>query len=235
MIYGYKSFSLDIKDLDKKQGIVTGYFSNFDTKDSDGDVIRKGAFTKSIMENGPEGKGRVKHLFNHDPGKPLGLITMLKEDDYGLYYESKVGTHSLGQDFIKMAESGLIREHSIGFSTIKEGKNAKENYNEIFEVKLYEGSSLTAWGANENTPLLDMKGVKLQDISDRIKAFEKFVRNTDATDETIELCLLQIKQLGELVESMTTQPVETVEPDDEAKKLREAIILLTIENFNNGN
>ena len=235
MIYGYKSFSLDIKDLDKKQGIVTGYFSNFDTKDSDGDVIRKGAFTKSIMENGPEGKGRVKHLLNHDPGKPLGLLTVLKEDDYGLYYESKVGTHSLGQDYIKMAESGLIKEHSIGFITLKESKNAKEDFNEIFEVKLYEGSSLTSWGANENTPLMGIKGVKIESICDRIKAFEKFVRNTDATDETIELCLLQIKQLGELVESMTTEPEVSVQPEDEAKKLREAIILLTIENFNNGN
>jgi hypothetical protein len=235
MIYGYKSYSLDLKDIDNKQGIVTGYFSNFDTKDSDGDVIRKGAFTKSIMENGPEGKGRVKHLFNHDPGKPLGLIQVLKEDDYGLYYESKVGTHSLGQDFIKMAESGLIKEHSIGFITLKESKNAKEDFNEIFEVKLYEGSSLTSWGANEYTPLLDMKGIKMQEIADRIKAFEKFVKNTDATDETIELCLLQIKQLGQLVESMTTQPVETVEPEDEAEKLRQAIQLLTIQNFSNGN
>ncbi len=234
MIYGYKSFSLGFKDVDQKQGIVTGYFSNFDSKDSDGDVIRKGAFTKSIMENGPEGKGRVKHLFNHDPGKPLGVITVLKEDDYGLYYESKVGTHSLGQDFMKMVESDLIKEHSIGFITVKESKNTKDNFNEIFEVKLYEGSSLTSWGANEYTPLLGVKGVTVQDISDRIKAFEKFVRNTDATDETIELCLLQIKQLGELVESVTTQPVETVEPEEEAKKLREAIILLTIENFNNG-
>jgi HK97 family phage prohead protease len=241
MIYGYKTFELQVKDLDQKLGIVTGYFSAFDKVDSDRDIIRKGAFVKSIQENGPESKGRVKHLLNHDPSKPLGLITVLKEDDYGLYYESKVGTHSLGQDFIKMVESGLIKEHSIGFSTIKQNQigDWKKDDNsavwEILEVKLYEGSSLTAWGANEYTPLLDMKGVKLQDISDRIKAFEKFVRNTDATDETIELCLLQIKQLGELVESMTTQPAEAVEPDDEAKKLREAIILLTIENFNNGN
>lgn len=235
MIYGFKSYQLEVKDIDAPNGIVTGYFSAFDSKDSDGDVIRKGAFMKSINENGPfSQRPRIKHLLNHDTGKPLGNIMMLKEDDYGLYYESKVGTHILGQDFIKMVESDLIKEHSIGFRTIKEQMNTKEGFNEIFEVKLYEGSSLTSWGANENTPLLSLKS-DVNQLLQRIKAFEKFVRNTDATDETIELCLLEIKQLGQLVESMTTQPAEAVEPEDEAKKLREAIILLTIENFNNGN
>ena len=239
MIYGYKSFSLGVKDIDKKKGIVTGYFSKFDTKDSDGDVIRKGAFTKSIQENGPESlRPRIKHVLNHDLTHPIGLIQVLKEDDFGLYYESKVGTHFNGEDFIKMVESGLVTEHSIGFKTIKEMFNKSDDFNEITEVKLWEGSSLTAWGANELTPLTGMKnkGFKcVESIQEKINKFEKFVKNTDATDETIELCLLQIKQLGQLVESMTTEPVQTVQPEDDAEKLRQAIQLLTIQNFSNGN
>ena len=231
MIYEYKSLGLQVKDVDKKEGIVTGYFSAFDTLDSDGDIIRPGAFTKSIQENGPQSqKPRIKHLMNHDPSKPLGVIQELKEDSYGLYYSSKIGTHTLGADFIKMVESGLIAEHSIGFRTIKESKNDKEDYNEIFEIKLYEGSSLTAWGANENTPLLGLKG-DVDTIGERIKAFEKFVRNTDATDETIELCLLEIKQLTALVEKLTTQPAPAVEPDDTVDKLKQAITLITLQNF----
>jgi hypothetical protein len=233
MIYTYKNLSLEIKDVDKKEGIVTGYFSAFDTIDSDGDIIRPGAFQKSIQENGPESvKPRIKHLLNHDPSKPLGNIISLKEDGYGLMYTSKVGTHSLGVDFIKMVESDLIKEHSIGFKTLRENKNTKDNYNELLELKLYEGSSLTAWGANENTPLLGLKS-NVDSLQERIKSFEKFVRNTDATDETIEYCLLEIKQLAALVESFksTQAVVETPAPEDEAKKLKEAILLLTLENF----
>jgi phage head maturation protease len=45
-----------IKDLDTKQGIVTGYYSVFGNIDSDGDMIMPGAFLKTISENGPEGK-----------------------------------------------------------------------------------------------------------------------------------------------------------------------------------
>jgi len=234
MIYSYKNISFDIKDVDKKEGIVTGYFSAFDSLDSDGDIIRIGAFAKSISENGPTSlKPRIKHLLNHDPGKPLGSILSLKEDSYGLMYTSKVGTHSLGTDFIKMVESDLVKEHSIGYNVIRESKNTKDNYNELLELKLYEGSSLTGWGANENTPMLGLKGLQIESIEERIKSFEKFVRNTDATDETIELCLLEIKQLTALVQSITTTEaaVKAPLPVDPMLKLKEAISLLTVTNF----
>jgi HK97 family phage prohead protease len=203
MIYNYKSFNLEVKDVDTKQGIVSGYFSAFGNVDSDGDIMMPGAFKRSIQDWGPEGKGRIKHLLNHDPSKPLGKIQVLKEDEYGLYYESKVGTHTLGKDYIKMIESGLIAEHSIGFKTLREQK--ADNGNQIHEVMLFEGSSLTAWGANEATPLIGMKNMAtIEQLQDQIKSFEKFIRNSDVTDETIDLCILKVKQLAEMVERMSS-------------------------------
>ena len=203
MIYNYKSFNLEVKDVDTKQGVVSGYFSAFGNVDSDGDIMMPGAFKRSIQDWGPEGKGRIKHLLNHDPSKPLGKIQVLKEDEYGLYYESKVGTHTLGKDYIKMIESGLIAEHSIGFNTLREQK--ADNGNQIHEVMLFEGSSLTAWGANEATPLIGMKNMAtIEQLQDQIKSFEKFIRNSDVTDETIDLCILKVKQLAEMVERMSS-------------------------------
>lgn len=203
MIYNYKSFNLEVKDVDTKQGIVSGYFSAFGNVDSDGDIMMPGAFKRSIQDWGPEGKGRIKHLLNHDPSKPLGKIQVLKEDNYGLYYESKIGSHALGADYVKMIESGLIAEHSIGFKTLREQK-ANEG-NQIHEVMLFEGSSLTAWGANEATPLLGMKNMgTIEQLQDQIKSFEKFIRNSDVTDETIDLCMLKVKQLAEMVERMSS-------------------------------
>lgn len=221
MIYNYKNHSLEIKDVDKKQGIVSGYFAAFNIKDADGDIIRPGAFTKTLNEMYP--KGRIKHLMNHDPSKPLGKIVELKEDEYGLFYRSQIGSHSLGQDFIKMVESDLIKEHSIGFNDLTpEVKRKGDGYNNITEVKLYEGSSLTAWGANEFTPLIEMKGMNVDSLAQRIKRFEKFARHSDATDETIESCLLYIKQLAQVIEDLTIQNIdeisEPVKVDDEAKK-----------------
>jgi HK97 family phage prohead protease len=190
-IYTTKFISSEIKDIDAKQGVVAGYFANFNTLDSDGDIIRKGAFAQSIQEWYP--KGRVKHLLNHDVSKPLGKIIDLFEDDYGLFYKSEIGKHQLGQDFIKMAESGLVTEHSIGFRTLNE--KSTDLGHEITHVQLYEGSSLTGWGANPNTPLVSIKSLSNETIAERLKSFEQFIRKTTVSDETIELCLIHIKQL----------------------------------------
>jgi len=227
MIYNYKSFDLEVKDVDAKNGIVAGYFSAFGMVDSDGDILMPGAFKRSIQDWGVEGKQRIKHLLNHNPSQPLGKLTVLKEDNYGLYYESKIGTHQLGKDFIKMVESGLIGEHSIGFKTLREQKGSDAN--EIHDVMLFEGSSLTAWGANENTPLIGMKGMKNMDkIQDQIKAFEKFIRDSDVTDETIDLCLIKVKQLAQTVEQMQTSSTPAaeapVQQKDDSKEFEQSLI-----------
>jgi len=211
MIYVYKNQSLEVKDVDTKQGIVSGYFSAFGMVDSDGDIMMPGAFKRSIQDWGPDAKGRIKHLLNHDPSKPLGKIMELKEDGYGLFYRSQVGKHQLGQDFVKMVESGLISEHSIGFRTLREQKN--DSANEIHEVMLFEGSSLTAWGANEHTPMLGIKSIKnIDEIKEQIRNFEKFIRNSDVTDETIELCLIKVRQLAQAVEQMSSTKATHEEP-----------------------
>jgi len=232
MIYSYKTFDLAVKDVDQKKGIISGYFSAFNIKDSDGDIIRPGAFTKSISEWGPSAKGRIKHLLNHNPSMPLGKILDLKEDDKGLHYTSKIGTHTLGQDFLKMVESDLVKEHSIGFTVLQESKSKDEDANIMTELKLFEGSSLTAWGSNEHTPLTEVKGMTKENISDRIKAFEKFARHSTASDETIDSCLIYIKQLGQELENISSiQAVKAPEPQRMDKNLNTDIQLLILKHF----
>lgn len=219
MIYTYKSLEMEVKDVDAKKGIVSGYFSAFGMVDSDGDIMMPGAFKRSIADWGPKGKGRIKHLLNHDPSKPLGKVQELDEDNYGLKYASLVGTHNLGRDYIKMVESGLITEHSIGFKTLREQKSGDAN--QIHEVMLFEGSSLTAWGANENTPLIGMKNMAtIEDIQAQIKSFEKFIRDSDVTDETIDLCLIKVKQLAQALEMMSsTEAVIATPPQQKEEKV----------------
>lgn len=223
--------SAEIMDLNPKQGIVTGYFSKFNNVDSDGDIIRPGAFTKTIRENGPQSTlPRIKHLLNHDPSLPLGVLKSLTEDNYGLAYESQIGSHEGGEDFIKMVESGLITEHSIGFKIIKRNqiqsyenylKNPSAGQYEITEVKLYEGSSLTAWGANPLTPITSLKSMNdLDMLVAKHEAIEKFCRNSSATDDTIHMLLLHSKQLAQFIldikkestlpDQKSTQPQENI-------------------------
>jgi len=115
-----KGLNQGFADSDMKQGIVSGYFAVFGNKDLDGDVIEPGAFTKTIQERGPAGKQLIKYLLDHDKNKVVAKITNLHEDQKGLRYEAKIGSHAAGQDFQKMIESELINQHSFGFRTIKE-------------------------------------------------------------------------------------------------------------------
>ena len=218
------SLRLQIKDVDGKKGIVTGYFSDFNSIDSDGDIIKPGAFQKSISQNGPQSsKPRIKHLLNHDSSKPLGVLEVLKEDTKGLYYESRLGTHSLGVDFIKMVDSGLISEHSIGFQTVKYNQlkpwnewKQGEAARELTELKLYEGSSLTAWGANMNTPLTELKTEqKVRKINDRIDILIKSLRDGTFSDETFDLLEIELKQMQQAMIDLTTEPEQTTQSDEE--------------------
>jgi len=212
MIYTYKAARLEFKDVDSKKMTVSGYFSKFGNVDSDGDIMMPGAFKRSIADWGPDGKQRIKHLMNHRPDQPLGRITVLKEDSYGLYYESELVKTTFGMDFIKMAEGGIITEHSIGFNTLTENKGAMGN--EIKDVKLFEGSSLTAWGANMDTPFLGFKSeMDINELKQEIRIFEKFIRNTDASDNVIDLCVIKIRQLAQAVERLSSTKATANEPE----------------------
>ncbi|WP_161492726.1 HK97 family phage prohead protease [Spirosoma sp. 209] len=220
-----------IKDADPKTGVVTGYFSCFGNKDSDGDIIRPGAFTKTILENGPDSaKPRIKHLLDHRTNQSIGRLTVLKEDGFGLYYESQIGSHALGMDFLKMAESGLITEHSIGYSVIK-GNPTQDAY-ELLELKLYEGSSLQFYGANPNTPLTGIKSEG--DLLHYLHLVDNQLHKGTLTDETFAQLQAHYDAISAVLKAHKppTEPEPSTQPDAEAaRKSAELIAQFIKESF----
>jgi HK97 family phage prohead protease len=188
-----KGLNQGFTDSDMKQGIVSGYFAMFGNKDLDGDIIEQGAFTKTIQERGPQGKQLIKYLLDHDKNKVVAKIMNLYEDGKGLRYEAKIGSHNAGQDFQKMIESELINQHSFGFRTIKEQFDQVSKANRIKEVMMYEGSAVQFLGANPETTFIDLKSD--QDAFEYLAKLEKFVKTSNATDETIEKLETQLKSL----------------------------------------
>ena len=207
-----------IKDMDMKQGIVTGYAANFGTLDSDRDIIMPGAFTKTISEQGPSSiQPRIKHLLNHNTSQPVGNPLVLKEDSTGLYYESKIGTNSVAVDFLKMVDSNLITEHSIGYSTIRKtitnpDADWREQTTQLHEIKLWEFSSLTAWGANQYTPLVGVKSLK--SVEDRIENLIKAIGTGTFTDTTFTFLNEELLFIQKAFKDISTHAVDkTPEPD----------------------
>jgi len=238
MIYGYKSIPAKFEDVDVKSGMVKGYFNTFNVKDSDGDITRKGVFLKSIQENGPKSAHpRIKYFYNHDPLQVPGVIKELEEDSVGLLYLAHTGTHKLGVDYLKMVESGIITEHSIGYQNVKGGQKMTSEGNNLLQVILREGSGLSAWGANQYTPITAFgKGETKEQTTERIKSriglVEKFCRDTDASDETIQSLLIEIKQMGQYIIDLSSTPAADA-PEPQKNDSGLALLLLKTKIINN--
>jgi len=180
----------EIADIDEKMGIVKGYGSYFGNKDSDGDVIAKGAYQKTIQENGE----RVRYLWQHKMDKPIGKIKEMYEDDKGLMFVAEIPKTTLGNDALELMKAGIVTENSVGILPIQ--KQMKDDYREITEVKLYEISAVTL-AANDQAKILDVKGkVDIENEFKRFDALAKLIRKGKISDEmgyAIEAEILKLK------------------------------------------
>jgi HK97 family phage prohead protease len=186
-MYEKKSIVGEVKDLDLKKRVVTGYLSAFGNKDHVGDIVVKGAFTKSLKER----KEQIFFLNQHNWDQPHGKFNTLQEDAKGLYFESMplVDT-TYSSDLLKLYDAGIINEHSIGYQTMQDEVEADTRM--LKELKLYEGSNVTL-GANPDTPFMGMKaGTKR--ASDQVKRILKMLRSGDVTDDTFSLLEIALKQ-----------------------------------------
>ena len=192
----------ELLDADEKAGVIKGYASVFDNKDSDNDIIRKGSYRKTISENGQ----RVKYLYQHDMDKPLGKMSLLEEDDKGLIFESKIAKTTLGKDVIELIKSGVITENSVGILPIQ--KEMVDGVRNITEVKLYEISAVTL-AANDQAVIMDVKGNYDKDkILSRYDNMAKLIRKGNISDELGFALEAEILKLKSLFQKITTQPAD---------------------------
>ena len=191
--YKKRTCKAEIQDVDTTKRTVSGYFSKFGNVDSDNDIIVSGAFARTIRENGPDGKNRIKHLKNHDPNRMIGKITELKEDSNGLFFTSVMSTNTHGKDALIEYQEGLLTEHSIGFITLQSDQT-EDGIQLIKEVKLFEGSGVT-WGANEDTPLTDIKSMTYPELANELESVIKYCKVGKLSDEIMASVEIKIRQI----------------------------------------
>lgn len=149
-----KHLKFELKDLDS-EGQVSFYFSKFNNEDSDRDIVVKGAFTKT-----KENIKRIKHFYNHNMYNVPGVIKEINEDKVGGWAVSQLALKTqLGNEVYEQYKAGIITEHSYGYDIMKSEWNEDKTVQTIKEIKLYELSSLTAWGANPETNVIDIKSL----------------------------------------------------------------------------
>ena len=214
MEFLYKAAPLqELMDADAEKGIVKGYGSYFDNKDSDNDIIRKGAYTKTIKENGE----RVKYLYQHNMMQPIGKMSELYEDEKGLVFVAEIPKTTLGKDVIELMKAGVITENSVGILPVV--KENKGDYREIKEVKLYEISAVTL-AANDQAKIMDVKSEQnLKQLYDRYDNIAKLIRKGEISDElgyALEAEILKLKSLFISITEPTEEATQPMEAKSEA-------------------
>lgn len=201
----YKDFETKIEDVDEK-GRVLVAANAIGNVDSDEDRSNPGSFNKTLKEN----FNRLKWFLNHDTKLLLGVPVEGKEDGIHLKMLGQLNMKkqlSLDtyEDYKLYAEYGRTLEHSIGVEAVK--KEVKNGVREVYEWKLWEYSTLTAWGANDQTPLLGIKAEK--DIIETIDWLSIKLRKGNYTDQKFSQIELQLKQL----KSLLIEPAETTQDE----------------------
>jgi HK97 family phage prohead protease len=210
----------EMKDIDLQNRQVAMYVSKFDVIDSDKDLIKRGAFSKSIAERGPksEGNRKIAFLRYHNWEMQIGKPLEMQEDEYGLFVISQLGNSTIGNDALEDYKDGIIKEHSIGFKYIDDKikyieTSENEGYFEITELALWEYSAVT-FGANQYTNVVDVaKGQEREDMAlnllKEIEIVSKAIRNGKGTDDRLYNLEMKLKFLNARMYDMAiTNPID---------------------------
>lgn len=147
--------SLDLKvSASETDRTIKGYLCVWGVVDTYGTLFVRGCFAKSIQERGPasSSKQKIAHLWQHNACDPTGMFTVLKEDDYGLYFEATLDEVPSGDRELTQVRSGTINQFSVGFNYVWDKVEYDEKLDAIviMECILMEGSAVT-FGSNAET------------------------------------------------------------------------------------
>lgn len=183
----YKSFDTKAAKISEDSRTVEFYFSVWGVRDHAGDVMVKGAFSKSIKEHGPESKSFQKILLlnQHDTTCPLGLPSEIVEDNYGAKAVVTLDMIEEADEVLTQLKSGTLNQFSFGFNYIWD----KIEYDEatdsfiVKEVKLFE-ISVVSIGCNEDTHLIGFKSQEFDTANtELILETEAFIKSLDSSKQ----------------------------------------------------
>lgn len=194
-----------ISDLDGS-GVVTLAANAFGNIDADRDISMPGSFDNTIKNNFQ----RLKWFLNHDRTQLLGVPLEATPTNKYLQFRGQLNMKKqIGkdtyEDYRLYAEHGLSLEHSIGVDALKYLEDKENNVRKVMEWKWWEVSTLTSWGANSETPMLEMKSM---DLLPQVAFMELQLKKGNYHDETF----IQIEKSLNVIKSLLTTSQDREQP-----------------------
>ncbi len=199
-----RQLNLKIKSVDET-GRVEGYASVYGNKDLNGDIIERGAFTKTLGENG----GQVPLLWQHHTDIPIGLASLFDES-HGLKMDAQIELAVTdGREAHLKASKGLVKGLSIGYRVVKEMWDDTARAFRLMEIKLLEVSLVTI-PAN---PLTLITSVKNDDrIRNIAAAFDEMKAGRTLSGATRKRIEQTVSELQALLAEADAAAAEDDEP-----------------------
>ncbi len=170
-------FPLELKSI-ADDGAFAGYASVFGNIDSQKDVVLKGAFKKTIAGNG----NGIKLLWQHQPDEPIGVISKMREDEFGLYMEGRLLLDvQRAREAYALLKSGAINGLSIGYTPVDYETDYKTGVRLLKQVELWE-VSLVTFPANPHAVVNRLKSAPAT-----IREFEDFLREAGYSRKAAKL------------------------------------------------
>lgn len=196
-------------------GTVEGYAATFDrVPDSYGDVIKAGAFAKTLERWAESGKP-IPLLYGHsteDPQYNIGRVVEAREDERGLFVRCEFDAdNDKGQYVRKLVQEGRLYQFSFAYSTLDAGTVTLEDGTEAYELReldLYE-VSLVQIPANQRAVVTDVKSAPAE-----VKAGR---RNSKADADALRSVLELADQITTTVRGLLADELDEDEqvPNDE--------------------
>ena len=186
-----KRFLFKSTGYDDEQGIFEGYASVFGNIDSDGDVIEKGAFRKTLAEG--VASGGVLILAQHeDRDEPLGKSLSLEEDDHGLKIKGYISPTRKGMDYRLLLKDGVIDAMSIGLAVTNDyrGDDGARHITgaELFEVSLVnipanDQARIQRYKSQKQggTPMFELKDYSTEDLAELAALVQEEIAEREGT------------------------------------------------------
>lgn len=170
-----------------EDGVFSGYGSVFGVVDSYKEVVLPGAFAESLKVRRPA------MLWQHRSSEPIGVYTLVKEDNIGLYVEGKLALKTVrGAETYELLKMDALNGLSIGFITREDSYDRVTGVRSLKTVDLWEVSPVT-FPANESARVSSVKSVEqIATLSDA----EAYLRDTGGLSRREALALVaRIKSL----------------------------------------
>ena len=171
-----KSFNLEIKSV-SETGEFSGYASVFGVKDSHSDIVLPGAF-KNSLEKWTEKASLPAMLWMHNMNEPIGVYTVMQEDEKGLYVEGRllIDDDQLAKRAHAHLKAKSISGLSIGYNIIDEEWSSEKGAWLLKDIELWE-VSLVTFPSNDESRINDVKAAFKEGEVPKPSLVEKFLRD----------------------------------------------------------